>query len=48
MGQSIDGCRVCWVGGWDKARVLFVVMVERTGDHHRGLSKLPCNRREEE
>ena len=24
-----DGWRVCWIGGWDKCRILFVVMVER-------------------
>ena len=29
VGERIDGWRVCWVGGWDKCRVLFVVMVER-------------------
>jgi hypothetical protein len=29
LGDRIDGWRVCWVGGWDHARVLFVVMVER-------------------
>jgi hypothetical protein len=29
VGDHIDGWRVCWVGGWDKCRVLFVVMVER-------------------
>jgi hypothetical protein len=29
LGDQIDGWRVCWVGGWDKRRVLFVVMVER-------------------
>ena len=29
LGDRIDGWRVCWVGGWDKNRVLFVVMVER-------------------
>jgi hypothetical protein len=29
LGDHIDGWRVCWVGGWDKCRVLFVVMVER-------------------
>ena len=23
------GWRVCWIGGWDKCRILFVVMVER-------------------
>ena len=29
LGDHIDGWRVCWIGGWDKCRVLFVVMVER-------------------
>jgi len=29
LGDRIDGWRVCWVGGWDKGRVLFVVMVKR-------------------
>ena len=29
QGDRIDGWRVCWVGGWDKGRVLFIVMVER-------------------
>lgn len=29
VGDWIDGWRVCWVGGRDKCRVLFVVMVER-------------------
>jgi hypothetical protein len=29
IGDHIDGWRVCWIGGWDKCRVLFVVMVER-------------------
>jgi hypothetical protein len=28
LGDCIDGWRVCWVGGWDRCRVLFVVMVE--------------------
>jgi hypothetical protein len=28
LGDDIDGWRVCW-GGWDKCRVLFVVMVKR-------------------
>jgi hypothetical protein len=28
LGHRIDGWRVCWVGGWDRCRVLFVVMVE--------------------
>ena len=29
LGDRIDGWRVCWVGGWDKCRIVFVVMVER-------------------
>ena len=29
IGDSIEGWRVCWVGGWDKRRVVFYVMVER-------------------
>jgi hypothetical protein len=29
LGDQIDGWRVCWVGGWDKGGVLFVVMVKR-------------------
>src|SRR4051794_26852451 len=29
IGDRIDGWRVCWLGGWDKSRILFVVMVER-------------------
>ena len=28
LGHRIDGWRVCWVGGWDRCHVLFVVMVE--------------------
>jgi hypothetical protein len=35
-GDRIDGWRVCWVGGWDKCRVLFVVMVEKP--RHTGRS----------
>jgi hypothetical protein len=28
LGDHIDGWRVCWLGGWDKGKVLFTVMVE--------------------
>jgi hypothetical protein len=28
LGLSIDGWRVCWVGGGDRCQVFFVVMVE--------------------
>jgi hypothetical protein len=30
LGDRIDGWRVCWVGGWDRGKVLFVVMVNRS------------------
>lgn len=33
LGKVIDGWRVCWLGGWDKGKVLFVVMVERSARH---------------
>jgi hypothetical protein len=39
LGDHIDGWRVCWVGGWDKGKVVFVVMVERVvrgGSHPAG------------
>jgi hypothetical protein len=29
LGDRLDGWRVCWLGGWDKGKVCFVVMVER-------------------
>jgi hypothetical protein len=29
LGDRIDGWRVCWLGGWDRSKVCFVVMVER-------------------
>jgi hypothetical protein len=29
LGHRIDGWRVCWLGGWGKQRVFFVVMVVR-------------------
>ena len=30
MGEMMaGGWRVCWLGGWDKGRVFFVVMVVR-------------------
>src|ERR1700730_7030601 len=36
LGDRIDGWRVCWLGGWDRGKVFFVVMVERVV--HRGQS----------
>jgi hypothetical protein len=27
LGEQIDGWRVCWLGGWDKGRIFYVVMV---------------------
>jgi hypothetical protein len=29
LGDRIDGWRVCWVGGWDRGKVFFVVMASR-------------------
>ena len=29
LGDYIDGWRVCWLGGWDRGHIFFVVMVER-------------------
>jgi hypothetical protein len=30
-GDRIDGWRLCWASGWDKGRVLFVVMADSDG-----------------
>jgi hypothetical protein len=30
LGDCIDGWRVCWLGGWDKGKIFFAVMVKRT------------------
>jgi hypothetical protein len=30
LGDRIDGWRVCWVGGWDRGKVFFLVMVTRS------------------
>ncbi len=30
VGTKIDGWRVCWLGGWDRSKLFYVVMVERT------------------
>ena len=35
VGKQIDGWQVCWLGGWDKARIFFFVMVFR----HRGAER---------
>jgi hypothetical protein len=29
LGYEISGWHVCWLGGWDKGRVFYVVMVVR-------------------
>jgi len=42
LGDQIDGWRVSWIGGWDKCRVLFVVMVERQRRARRMVSE-PAN-----
>jgi len=35
VGEQIDGWQVCWRGGWDKARIVFFVMVFRQGGAER-------------
>jgi hypothetical protein len=39
FGDRIDNWRICRLGGWDKCRVFFVVMVER--EHEQPAA--PCN-----
>jgi hypothetical protein len=29
LGRRIKGWRVCWLGGWDRHQIFFVVMVSR-------------------
>ncbi|HUE03166.1 MAG TPA: hypothetical protein VMR62_26595 [Bryobacteraceae bacterium] len=29
VGEQIDGWRVSWIGGWDRGKVFFVVMLVR-------------------
>jgi 6-phosphogluconolactonase len=29
LGHRIDGWRVCWLGGWDRQQIFYVVMVSR-------------------
>ena len=29
LGHRIDGWCVCWLGGWDRDRIFYVVMVLR-------------------
>jgi hypothetical protein len=29
LGDSIDGWRVFWLGGWDRGGLFFIVMVEK-------------------
>jgi hypothetical protein len=30
LGECIEGWRVCWLGGWDRGKIFFVVMVSRS------------------
>ena len=29
LGSQFDDWQVCWLGGWDKCRIVFLVMVKR-------------------
>jgi hypothetical protein len=42
LGEDLNGWRVCWLGGWDKCRVLFVVMVKRVTDMPRQEPAVPA------
>ena len=35
LGTRIDGWRVCWLGGWDRRRLFFVVMIEKVAGGDR-------------
>ena len=43
MGHRIDGWRVCWLGGWDKQRLFFVVMLVRLQPHPSASVRLSHN-----
>jgi hypothetical protein len=45
LGDDIEGWRVCWLGGWDKYRVVFVVMVKRVIGEISGSDFMPANGR---
>jgi hypothetical protein len=30
LGECIEGWRVCWLGGWDRGKIFFVMMVSRS------------------
>jgi hypothetical protein len=32
LGDRIDGWQVCWLGGWGRDRLFYVVMVVRAND----------------
>jgi hypothetical protein len=36
LGDNIGGWRVCWLGGWDKGHVFYLVMVARVQDEKPG------------
>ena len=29
LGDRLDGWTVCWLGGWDRGKVFFVVMLKK-------------------
>ena len=39
VGERIDGWRVSWVGGWDRCKVFFVVMLVRVKPKSVGLRR---------
>ncbi len=41
LGERINGWRVCWLGGWDRGRLFYLVMVERMLQSSGGELSLP-------
>ena len=44
IGSRFDDWRVCWLGGWTRHRLTYLVMVEQVAaplSMHCGLSKTP-------
>ncbi len=46
IGSYFGDWRVCWLGGWDRSRVFYVVMVERIEVASRHMGQAPSRGRE--
>ena len=43
VGEKLGPWKVCWVGGWDKAGILYIVMVSRVRKERANGSKWPAS-----